>query len=298
MGVGVVRVALEALVVEDFGLLQIGGPIVERAGLLERRGEVVVALGRSRDPGRSLVGSDRRLVGSCLADRAGRLRRWRPARPCCCSRWWPGHRRPSRRRARRRGSWAARLVAWRCCVDGRSRLGSLPGRAAKREDAADSEKGPAVLRPERFGRRTIAGPRRAEQAGNSVAGRGRWPSDSVCAGPTSRGPPVGRRDGGNLCQSRKNRTNRTIYANHPVFLIVLLCHRPVPMLACIPEAIFPHGSIPNTGNEETQAVAKTKTSTKTKIAARPTAKSASAKPKASTGQVGVAQGPSRPATRK
>ena len=46
MGVGVVRIPLQALVVEHLGLLQVGGPVVERAGLLQRGGQVVVTGGR------------------------------------------------------------------------------------------------------------------------------------------------------------------------------------------------------------------------------------------------------------
>jgi hypothetical protein len=52
------------------------------------------------------------------------------------------------------------------------------------------------------------------------------------------------------------------------------------MLACIPKPYCPWRN-PNTGYEETQAVAKTKTSTKTKISARGTGKVASRKAKGS-----------------
>jgi hypothetical protein len=64
-------------------------------------------------------------------------------------------------------------------------------------------------------------------------------------------------------------------------VIVLLYHDAVPMLACVPDAIFTWLN-PKPGSEETQAVAKTKTSTKTKNAARPSAKTASRKPKTSS----------------
>jgi hypothetical protein len=82
--------------------------------------------------------------------------------------------------------------------------------------------------------------------------------------------------------NRKNRTNRTICANHPFSLIVLLSRRLVPMLACVPEAIFTWRN-PNPFSQETQAVAKTKTKTssKTRNASRPAAKTASRKPKSS-----------------
>ena len=45
---GVVRVALQALVVQVLGLLQVAGAVVERAGFVERCGQVVVAFGRFR----------------------------------------------------------------------------------------------------------------------------------------------------------------------------------------------------------------------------------------------------------
>jgi hypothetical protein len=61
------------------------------------------------------------------------------------------------------------------------------------------------------------------------------------------------------------------------------------MLACIPKPYCPW-RIPNTGYEETQAVAKTKTSAKTKTAARTTAKSASHKTKASTAKSTTVKG--------
>lgn len=100
-------------------------------------------------------------------------------------------------------------------------------------------------------------------------------------------PPEGR----NLCWSPKNRTNRIIYANRPEFVIVLLSHPAVPMLACIPKPYSPW-LIPNTGYEETQAVAKTKTSTKTKISARGTGKVASRKAKGSIAQPSTKKGSS------
>ena len=61
VALSVVRIALEALVVQVLGLLQVARAVVERAGFVERRGQVVVAFGRFR------------ILRDCLLEAIGRL---------------------------------------------------------------------------------------------------------------------------------------------------------------------------------------------------------------------------------
>ena len=181
-------------------------------------------------------------------------------------------------------------AAWRlgsqqgCCGGGtRSRLPLRMFASRNERRGVIWKSGPALWRPERLGRRTIAGRSRGEQAGNPAGTLALGGRRIAPAGTTDSHRPWPPRAAGKVWPNRKNRTNRTIYANHPVFVIVLLSRGAVPMLACVPEAIF-HLAKSQPGSGRRRKRWQKPRRHEDQDAARPSAKTASRKPKTSSGK--------------